>query len=55
MATLHGEWAKMQGVENVQIDRLDADVEVASQGLGEIYRVIAQSPSFQFRIEKTES
>jgi hypothetical protein len=52
-ARLQGEWARMQGVENIAIDRLDADIEVAPKGLGEIYRVIAQSPTFQFRIEKT--
>lgn len=52
-ARLQGDWAKMQGVENIRIDQLDADVEVAAQGLGEIYFVNAESPSFQFRIQKT--
>ncbi len=52
-ARLQGDWAKMQGVENIRIDQLDADVEVAAQGLGEIYFVRAESPTFQFRIQKT--
>ena len=47
--------AKLQGVETISIEDLIADIEVAPQGLGEIYRVKAQSPSFQFRIEKTET
>lgn len=53
-ARLQGDWAKMQGVESISIDRFDADIEVAPEGLGEIYKVIAQSPSFQFRIQKNE-
>jgi hypothetical protein len=54
-ARLQGEWARMQGVEDVKIDRLSADIEVAPEGLGEIYHVKAESPTFQFRIEKTET
>jgi hypothetical protein len=54
-ARLQGDWARMQGVENISIDNLVADIEVAPKGLGEIYKVIAQSPTFQFRIEKNET
>ena len=54
-ARLQGSWARMQGVENISIDDLVADVEVAPEGLGEIYKVKAQSPTFQFRIEKNET
>lgn len=53
-ARLQGDWASMQGVEHITIDEFLADVEVAPHGLSEIYRVKATSPSFQFRIEKTE-
>lgn len=52
-ARLQGDWARMQGVENISIDDLIADIEVAPHGLGEIYKVKAHSPSFQFRIEKS--
>lgn len=54
-ARLQEDWARMQGVENISVDEFVADVEVAPQGLSEIYRVKATSPSFQFRIEKTET
>lgn len=54
-AKLSGSWAKMEGVEDIVIDSLDADVEVAPQGLGEIYFVHAQSPTFQFHIRKSET
>ena len=52
-ARLQGDWARMQGVENILLDEFVADVEVAPKGLGEIYKVKAQSPTFRFRIEKT--
>ena len=54
-AKLSGRWAKMEGVEDIMIDTLDADVAVAPQGLGEIYYVHAQSPTFQFHIRKSET
>lgn len=54
-AKLSGSWAKIEGVEDVVIDTLDVDVEVAPQGLGEIYFVHAQSPTFQFHIRKSET
>lgn len=51
-ARLFGDWAKLQGVENIQIDHLDADLEIVKKGLGEVYEVHAESPSFHFVIEK---
>ena len=52
-ARLSGEWAKMEGVQDATIDRLDADLEIAPRGVGEIYFVNVQSPSFQFHIQRT--
>ncbi len=54
-AVLGGDWAKMQGVENIKIDTFDADVDVARKGLGEIYSVRAESPSFHFVIQRNEN
>lgn len=51
-ALLGGEWARLQGVEKIRVDEFDADVEVAKDGLGEIYLVRAESPSFHFHIQQ---
>lgn len=51
-ARLAGDWSKMQGVEQITVDTFEADVDVARKGLGEIYLVRAESPSFHFEIKR---
>lgn len=51
-AKLAGDWLRMQGVEEITVDTFEADVDVARKGLGEIYLVRADSPSFHFAIER---
>lgn len=51
-ARLAGDWSKMQGVEEIEVDTFEADVDVARKGLGEIYTVRADSPSFHFGIQR---
>lgn len=54
-AKLSGDWQKLQGVQDITVDRFEADIAVARKGLGEIYFVSAESPSFQFHIQRTDS
>lgn len=54
-AKLSGEWARLQGVQDIVVDDFEADIAVAKKGLGEIYFVSAESPSFQFHIQRTET
>jgi hypothetical protein len=54
-AKLSGDWARMEGVENIQVDTFEADLEIGRKGLGEIDEVHAESPSFQFHISKNKT
>jgi hypothetical protein len=49
-----GEWSKMQGHEKVTLNQLKADVALDPKGLAEIYEIHADSPVFQFHINKSE-
>ena len=50
-----GKWAEAQGVRKVTLESFYADVALDRQGLREVYAVDARSPSFQFRIQRTEN
>ena len=52
---LLGDWAKMQGVEQASIEKLEADFSLGKKGLSEIYSVDVQSKAFQFRLKKSEN
>lgn len=54
-AKLLGDWAKVQGVEELGLDSLDADLVFDRKGLKEINGIEALSPAFQFRIKKSEN
>lgn len=50
---LLGDWAKIQGVNAVTLDSLDADLELDCEGLREIHEIHANSSKFQFHIQKS--
>lgn len=49
-----GDWAEIQGVENVTLDEFRVDFGVSPDGIREIYFLDAQSPVFQFHVEKSK-
>lgn len=51
---LEGDWARMQGSQEVKLKKLFADVVLDQQGLHEIYQITAESPSFNFHIRNRE-
>ena len=51
---LLGEWARMEGVQSVNLEHLDADLEFRGGVLAEVHSIDARSPSFQFQIKKSE-
>lgn len=51
---LTGDWARMQGVEQARVDRLDAEVGLARKGIREIYGIELESPEFQFHVRKSD-
>ncbi len=53
-ARLLGSWADMQGVGDLAITRLDADLTLDRSGLREVNAILVDSPAFQFHMEKTE-
>ena len=50
-----GGWATSQGVRKVTLESFYADLGFGREGLREVYAVDAKSPSFQFRIQRTEN
>ena len=52
---LLGDWARMQGVENADLEKFRADFSLGRKGLNEIYCVEAESKAFQFHLEKSEN
>ena len=51
---LKGEWARLEGVEDLSLDRFEADLGFGREGIREIYGVEALSPRFQFHIKNSE-
>ena len=50
---LLGDWAKMEGVENADLEKFDADFSLGRKGLNEIYWVQVESRAFQFHLKKS--
>ncbi len=52
---LLGNWSQMQGLHRVKLDLFEADLVFGPSGIQEIYLLRAESPQFQFHIEKSET
>ena len=53
-ARLAGDWARTEGVQDIILNRFEADLSFGRKGIREIYGVEASSPQFQFRIRNSE-
>ncbi len=52
---LEGDWAKLQGVTDAQLEHLTADLGLDRSGVREIYAMDVKSSQFQFQIVKSEN
>ncbi len=51
---LLGEWADMEGISDVQLDRFYADLAFDGDGLREVFQVHAESPTLQFHFGESK-
>ena len=51
---LLGEWAELEGVRRVKLDRVEAHLGLAREGLRDIYFLDVRSPSLQFHLQESE-